>query len=100
MTYFFCKLIPPRPTFNIDRTEEETALMREHVAYWSALAERGIAVAFGPVSDPAWPYGVGIVEVEDQAEIETLRDNDPTILSGRGFGYEIYGMPQLIVRKS
>jgi uncharacterized protein len=98
MQYFFCKLIPPRPTFQQDMTESEKALMLQHVAYWTALAEKGIAVAFGPVADPAGGYGIGIVELDDDADVRDLEKNDPTIESGLGFRYEILPMPRAVVR--
>jgi len=34
MMTFFCKLIPPRPTFMADLDEAERAIMKEHGAYW------------------------------------------------------------------
>lgn len=33
MSFFLCKLIPPRPTFARDMTQAEAKLMQEHVAY-------------------------------------------------------------------
>ena len=33
-------------------SESERAMMLQHVAYWTELAQRGVAVAFGPVADP------------------------------------------------
>jgi len=46
------RLLPPRPTFALDMTAEEAAMMAEHVAYWGGLLERGVAIVFGPVGDP------------------------------------------------
>src|SRR5208283_3626666 len=50
--FFFCRLIPPRPTFAADMTPDEASIMQSHVAYWSDLLARGKAVVFGPVADP------------------------------------------------
>ena len=99
MRYFFCKLIPPRPTFQQDMTDTERNLMTQHVAYWTDLAEQGIAVAFGPVADPEGGYGVGIVEIEDGADPRDLERNDPTIKSSLGFKYEIQPMLTAVLRK-
>jgi len=99
MRYFFCKLIPPRPTFQQDMTDTERNLMTQHVAYWTDLAEQGIAVAFGPVADPEGGYGVGIVEIDDEANVWDLKMNDPTIKSSLGFKYEIQPMPRVVLRK-
>ena len=39
MSYFFCKLITPRPTFSVDMTPTEQQLMGEHIAYWTKYAK-------------------------------------------------------------
>jgi hypothetical protein len=56
MHYFLYKPIPPRPTFPQDMTEAEKKLMQEHILYWQNLADRKIAVIFGPVLDPNVGY--------------------------------------------
>src|SRR5438094_5051735 len=81
-------------------TESERAMMLRHVAYWTELVERGVAVAFGPVADPRGGYGIGIVELEDNADVYDLEKNDPTVESGLGFTYEIFRMPQAVLRPS
>jgi uncharacterized protein YciI len=100
MPVHLCKLLPPRPTFPADISESEAALMREHAAYWSGLTERGAAVVFGPVFDPAGVWGLAIVEAADEKTASTLANDDPVIRSACGFRYEIYPMPQAIVRAS
>jgi uncharacterized protein YciI len=72
--------------------------MTEHVAYWSELAREGTALAFGPVSDPSGPYGIGIILVEDLVAAESLRDRDPAVISPYGFRTEIAPMPSLVTR--
>ncbi len=75
--YFFVKTQNPRPTFNLDMTDEERAIMQRHVAYWSEKAARGISIIFGPVMDPHGVYGIGIHQVEDEAEMRHLLEHDP-----------------------
>jgi len=53
----------------------------------------------GPVLDPAGSYGVAIMEVTLEDEIRAIIAKDPTILSGRGFRYEIYPMLRAAVRR-
>ena len=36
---FVFKLIPPRPTFANDMTQQEMGLMKKHVAYWTDMAD-------------------------------------------------------------
>jgi uncharacterized protein YciI len=96
MTGFVFRLLPPRPSFPSDMSEGERATMTEHVGYWSALAEEGKVLAFGPVDDPRGAYGIGIVLAEDQSEAEELRDHDPAITSPYGFRTEIAPMRRLV----
>lgn len=95
--HFVFKLIPPRPTFAQDMTEEETNIMKHHVVYWTDMADRGIALIFGPVLDPKGAYGLGIIEVENEDEVHTLAADDPAVKSGLG-RMEIYPM-QAVLRK-
>src|SRR5271166_4680228 len=75
--FFFCRLIPPRPTFAADMTPDEASIMQSHVAYWSDLLARGKAVVFGPVADPHGPWGLGVIRVADEAEASALTEGDP-----------------------
>jgi hypothetical protein len=93
MATFFCRLVPPRPTFALDMTEDERALMEAHGEYWKQSVERGDAIAFGLVGDPAGPYGIGIVELEDEGAVRRYTNTDPVIVANRGFRYEILPMP-------
>ena len=86
-SYFFLKLIPCRPTFAMDMTDEERAVMMEHVAYWKAWMAEGRVVVFGPAMDPAGPYGMGVVQAQDEAEIQNFVANDPASKINR---YEFY----------
>ena len=45
------KLLSPRPIFAVDMSDSERLAMREHVAYWTELSQRGTAIVFGPVND-------------------------------------------------
>ena len=93
MNTFFSKLIDPRPTIAQDMTEEELVLMQRHALHWREWMERGRVVTFGVVADPAGAFGIGVVEVLDDAEVRDLTENDPVVLSGLGFRYEVHPMP-------
>ena len=75
--YFFIKTQNPRPTFHLDMTAEERAIMQRHVEYWSEKPERGIEIVFGPVMDPKVVYGMGVYRAEDEAEMRSLLEQDP-----------------------
>lgn len=96
MNYFLCKLIPPGSTFAEDMSEVERNVMRQHVAYWTGLAERGVAVAFGPVLDPAGVWGVAIIKANDEREAHALFARDPAMSINR---LEIYPMGAAVVRR-
>lgn len=99
MPYFLCKLIPPRPTFPQDMTEAEAKVMAEHVAYWTDLANKGIAIVFGPVADPAGAWGLGVLEVDDEVQLQELTSNDPAITREIGCRHEILPMPRVVIGK-
>lgn len=97
MLTFFCRLNPPRPTFALDMTADEGELMRRHAVHWREAMGRGQVVAFGLVGDPKGPFGIGIVQVEDEAAARAFTDADPVVASGRGFHYDILPMPYGVV---
>ena len=80
--HFVIKLIPHRPTFAQDMTEEESNIMKQHAAYWKDKADKGIALVYGPVRDPKGAYGLGIVEVENEEEARRFAADDPAVKSG------------------
>lgn len=88
--YFFLRLVPPRPTFPADMRPEEAKAMGEHAAYLCEKAAAGVVIAAGPVGDPKGAWGLGLVEVADEAEARALTDGDPVVRSGLGFRYEIF----------
>jgi uncharacterized protein YciI len=77
-------------------SDDERAVMVEHVDYWSGLARQGTVIAFGPVADPGGAYGIAIIVVEDLGEAERLRDGDPAVNSPHGFRAEIAPMLRLV----
>ena len=53
--------------------------MEKHISYWKQLAERRIALFFGPVLDPKGVYGLAIVEVQEETLVNNIAINDPAI---------------------
>ena len=99
MVYFVCRLIAPRPTFAQDMTEAERTLMGIHGGYWRGLADRRIAVVFGPVMDPKGAWGLGLIEAKDESEVQRLLADDPVVKANAGFKWEISPMAQAVFRK-
>jgi hypothetical protein len=52
--------------------------MNQHVIYWHNLLDEGIAIAFGPVMDPKGPFGIGVVEVDDEQQLNEIVAGDPS----------------------
>jgi hypothetical protein len=90
---FFCKLLPPRPTFAQDMTPDEQALMQQHAMYWHEWIGKGHVVVFGFVADPAGAFGMGVVEFDGEAEVRAFTQDDPTIRAAAGFRFEVHPMP-------
>jgi uncharacterized protein len=89
--HFYFKLIPPRPSFAQDITEKERALMDEHGAYFQQQFDAGKVLLYGPVMGREGAFGVGILEVADEAEARHLGENDPSVRAGMN-RFEIYSM--------
>jgi uncharacterized protein YciI len=98
MSHYVYKLIPPRPTFDTDMSEAEAAVMGQHFAYWQDLLERGRVIVYGPVSDPAGTWGLGVVEAETEDDARALGIDDPAVASGVAT-FEVYPMPMAVVRQ-
>lgn len=95
--FFFCRLVPPRPSFASDRNATENEAMQKHVLYWRDLAARGTAVVFGPVADPAGVWGLCVIAVEDGVQVQEILDRDPAILARIGLRYETLPMVKAVV---
>jgi uncharacterized protein len=95
--HFVYKLIPPRPTFAADMSETEGQIMAQHIDYWRGLTDRGTAIVFGPVVDPAGVWGLAVVEAESEADVLALGKEDPAVKSEMS-GFQVFAMPDAIVR--
>ncbi len=88
---FLYRLIPPRPTFSQDMSPEEARVMERHVAYWQDLLSRDAALAFGPVLHPEDPWGLGLLDIEDEQAAQGIGEDDPAVQS-RVCTYEVVPM--------
>lgn len=91
MPHFYVKLIPPRPTFAQDMTDDERVTMGAHQAYTRRHFDAGTVLAYGPVLSSEGAFGVALVEFPDEASAHTVFANDPAISSGL-MRYEICPM--------
>jgi uncharacterized protein len=94
--YFVLHLLPSRPDFAQTMTDDERAIMMKHIAYWTDIMNKGKVLAFGPVLDPKAVYGLGIVVVDNEQEIEEFISNDP---AGKINKYEYFPMRAIVPTK-
>src|SRR5437016_1968619 len=92
MPHYFLKLVAPRPSFAMDMNEAEKKIMQEHFLYWKGRQYKGEVLVFGPVLDPAGPYGMGIIEASDEAGARAFAAGDPAMKANCGFNCEIHPM--------
>jgi uncharacterized protein YciI len=82
MTTFVFRLIAPRPTFALDMSDDERAIMGRHAAHWQPLVDSGRMVIFGPVLDSTGSWGLGVVEAQDEDELRAFAERDPAVTTG------------------
>ncbi len=99
MSYYFCKLVPPRADFAQTLSEAEMAAMMAHAQYWQEKAKEKIAVVVGLVGDPKGFYGMGVLEVTDENQLQNILDNDPVIKANLGLKYEHYILPRGVIQR-
>jgi uncharacterized protein YciI len=89
--HYFLKLIPPRPTFVLDMSDDEKLLMNEHGRYLHEHFTAGRVLLYGPVMANDGTFGVSILEVDNEAEARQFGENDPSVRAGLN-RFEVYPM--------
>ena len=79
MAIFVFRLQAPRPNFALDMTEKEREIMTRHAAYWQPYIDSGQMVIFGPVLDRTGPWGLGVVEADDEEKLREFAAGDPVV---------------------
>ena len=87
--YFVLKLNPSRPDFAQTMTQDEKEIMQQHINYWKKYMQEGIMLILGPVLDPKGVYGLGIIAVDSEDQVNELLSNDP---ASKINNYEYYPM--------
>lgn len=75
--YFAVRLIPFRPDFVQTMTDNEKNIMQQHSVYWQRFMDKDLVPVFGPVIDPKSIYGIGIIVMDKEAQVEEFMKNDP-----------------------
>jgi uncharacterized protein YciI len=79
---YACELMPPRPTFMEDMSDEERSVLGGHSAYWGRAIESGRAVLYGPVFSGAGGWGLGVFHATDMRDARAFIEADPAVSSG------------------
>ena len=72
-----------------DMTNEERTIMEQHVAYWKTYIDNGTVIVLGPVMDTKGGYGIAVVTVDSEEELQQIISKDPA--NGLN-SYEVYPM--------
>lgn len=84
-----CVVKPKTIIHEKDMSAAEKSVMQAHVVYWAPYVEDGTVVVLGPVMDPKGGYGIAVVRVDHEDQLEQIIANDP----GNGLNsYEWYPM--------
>ena len=67
--------------------------MQQHVAYWKDFLDKGMVAVYGPVLDPQGVYGIGVVGVDNENQLDALIKNDPAVKIN---DYEFYPMKAIV----
>jgi uncharacterized protein YciI len=94
--HYVYKLIPPRPTFHKDMTDEERAIMARHAEYWSTLVEEVDVVVYGPVVHSIGSWGLAVIHADSEDAVRALAEADPAVSSGMAT-FDIGTMPVTIL---
>ena len=89
--HYFFKLIPPRPTFMQDMTDNERRLMDEHGRYFQEHFPAGRVLLFGPVMASDGAFRLRILEVDNKEEAQRFGEGDPSVRAGLN-RFEIFPM--------
>ncbi|MFH2037164.1 MAG: YciI family protein [Candidatus Zixiibacteriota bacterium] len=77
MNHYLIKYRPPRPTFNIDATDEESNIIGQHFSYLQDLLAKDILVMAGRADDAH--LGIAIIKAESFETAEHIMNNDPAV---------------------
>ena len=89
--HYFFKLIPPRPTFIQDMNDDERRLMDEHGRDFQKHFDAGTLLLSGQAIAPSGAFGLGVLEVDSEAEAQEFGVSDPSVRAGLN-RFEIYPM--------
>jgi uncharacterized protein YciI len=79
---FLVLLRPVRAAMAFEPTEEESRIVSDHYAYLVRLRDEGKLVVAGPSIVEGDTFGIGVLDVDERAEVEAIVAADPAIVGG------------------
>jgi uncharacterized protein YciI len=75
-------LRPVREAMPFEPTEAEERIVSDHYAYLVGLRDAGKLVVAGPSIVNGDTFGIGVLDVDDEAEVRAIVSADPAVSSG------------------
>jgi uncharacterized protein len=94
--HYVYRLLPPRPTFHEDMSDEERAIMARHAEYWTEVVERADVIVYGPVVDSSGSWGLAVIRAGSLDDVRALAEADPAVSSGMAT-FDVGAMPVAIL---
>jgi uncharacterized protein YciI len=79
---FLVILRPVRDEMPFDPTEDEARVVGDHYDYLVKLRDEGKLVVAGPSIKPGDTFGIGVLDLDDEAEVQAIVAADPAVTSG------------------
>jgi uncharacterized protein len=79
---FLVLLRPTRDEMPFEPTDEESRIVGEHYAYLQQLRADGKLVVAGPSIVRGDVFGIGVLDVDDEAEVHAIVESDPAVATG------------------
>jgi uncharacterized protein len=79
---FLVFLRPTREQMPFEPTDDETRIIGEHYAYLQQLRAAGKLVVAGPSIIPGDTFGIGVLDIDDEAEAQAIVAADPAVVTG------------------
>lgn len=82
MAQWIYRIEPTRPGMVVSATDEETAVVAEHLGYLQALKAAGILILAGRTQVDEGTFGITIFEAPDEASARAVMQTDPAVSAG------------------
>jgi uncharacterized protein len=79
---FLVILRPVRDEMPFDPTDDEARIVSDRYEYLVRLRDEGKLVVAGPSIKRGDTFGIGVLDVDDEADVQAIVAADPAVVSG------------------